>query len=124
MKTLREHPCFEEISCKRGAQGKEMRSSNRPTTYLSSTELLGVLDSAEAPKCPVRLFRDTFQALQHNVAQKTFPCVNNYSEAYTVAAPCERWTHSKKDALLAISLIHSSYTIRRNTKSEQMCSEF
>ena len=52
MKTLREHPLCGEISGKRGAQGKEMRSSNRPTRYLSSAELLGVLDSAEAPKYP------------------------------------------------------------------------
>ena len=64
------------------------------------------------------------EALQHNVAQKKVPCVNNHSEPYIVAAPCVRWTHSKKDALLAISLIHASYTHRRNTKSEHMCSEY
>ena len=63
MKTLREHPRCGEISGKRGAQGKEMRSSSRPTRYLSSAELLGVLDSAEAPKCPVRLFRDTLRGV-------------------------------------------------------------
>ena len=55
------------------------------------------------------------EALQHNVAPKKFTCVNNYSEVHIVAAPCVRWTHSKKDALLAISLIHSIYTNRRNT---------
>ena len=63
MKTLREHPRCEEISGKRGAQGKEMRSSNRQTRYLSSTELLGVLDSAEAPKSPACLFRDTLRGV-------------------------------------------------------------
>ena len=63
MKTLREHPRCGEISGKRGAQGKEMRSSNRPTRYLSSAELLGVLDSAEAPKSPVCFFRDTLRGV-------------------------------------------------------------
>ena len=63
MKTLREHPRCGEISGKRGAQGKEMRSSNRPTRYLSSAELLGVLDSAEAPKSPVCFFRDSLRGV-------------------------------------------------------------
>ena len=61
MKTPREHPRCGEISGKRGAQGKEMRSSNRPSRYLSSAELFGVLDSAEAPKTPACLFRDTLR---------------------------------------------------------------
>ena len=63
MKTLREHPRCGEISGTRGAQGKEMRSSSRPTRYLSSAELLGVVDSAEAPKSPVCLFRDSLQGV-------------------------------------------------------------
>ena len=63
MKTLREHSYCGEISGERGAQGKEMRSSNRPTRYLSSAELLGVLDSAEAPKSPACLFRDTLRGV-------------------------------------------------------------
>ena len=63
MKTLREHPRCGEISGKRGAQGKEMRSSNRPTRYLNSAESFGVLDSAEAPKSPACLFRDTLRGV-------------------------------------------------------------
>ena len=63
MKTLREHPRCGEISGKRGAQGKEMRSSNRPTRYLSSAELLGVLDSAKPPKSLVCFFRDSLRGV-------------------------------------------------------------
>ena len=88
MKTLREHPRCGEISGKRGAQGKEMRSSNRPTRYLSSAELLGVcwtVPRRPNPWCASSVIR--CEALQHNVAQKKFTCVNNYSEAHIVAAP-------------------------------------
>ena len=40
-----------------------MRSSNRRTRYLSSAELLRVLDSAEAPKSPVCFFRDSLRGV-------------------------------------------------------------
>ena len=52
MKTLREHPRCGEISGKRGAQGKEMRSSNRPTRYLSSAELLGPAGQCRGAQIP------------------------------------------------------------------------
>ena len=123
MKTLREHPCCGEISGKRGAPGKEMRSSNRPTRSLSSAELLGALDSAEAPKSPVCLSRDTLRGVAAQRRPEKVPMCQQLQRSI-VAAPCVRWTHSKNDALLAISLIHSMHTNRRNTKSEHMCSEF
>ena len=64
-----------------------MRSSNRPCW---------TVPRRPNPWCASSAIR--CEALQHNVAQKKFTCVNNYSEAHIVAAPCVRWTHSKKDA--------------------------
>ena len=126
MKTLREHSYCGEISGDtRSTRKRDRAAQNRPSRYLSSAELFGVRWTVpRRPNPPYASSVIRCEALQHNVAQKKFPCVNNYSEAYIVAAPCVRWTHSKKDALLAISLSHSLYTNRRNTKSEHMCSEF
>ena len=72
-------------------------AAQTPTRNLRSVlELLGVLDSAEAPTSPACVSRDTLRgAWQHNVTEKEFRCVNNCSEVKTMAAPCLRWTHPK-----------------------------
>ena len=124
MKTFREHPrCGGSLA---NAEHKEKRcaaQTDRPDISAhQSCWVCWTVPRRPNPWCASSVIR--CEALQHNVAHKKFTCVNNCSEAHIVAAPCVRWTHSKKDALLAISLIHSSDTNRRNTKSEHMCSEF
>ena len=65
MTALREHPRCGVIPGDRGARGQEMRSSNRPTKYLSSApEVLSVLGSIVTPKSSsVSLFRETLRGI-------------------------------------------------------------
>ena len=67
MKAFREYSRCVEISGKRGAPWPEMRSSSRPTRYISlAPQQLRVLDSAEAPKFTACLFRETLRGIADN----------------------------------------------------------
>ena len=93
MRALREHPRCGVILGDRGARWQEMRSSNRPTKYLSSApELLSVRRSTVTPKSSsVSLFREAMRGTsQHNVAERVFLCVSSCGEAQRVVALCLR----------------------------------
>ena len=65
MTALREQPRCGVIPGDRGARWQEMRSSNRPTKYLSSApDVLSVLGSIVTPKSSsVSLFRETMRGI-------------------------------------------------------------